>query len=289
MSAKSMFSIKSKGPAKSNEEVVASAPIDWSSKENEIELLPDVLRSVEASLEESIMPARAKSNRSHESTESEGSAKIMVMVDSKGLVMSNEDDAASAALVGLAKENEVELLPEVAEGADERIYDELKNMTYQQQIEFYEFYKQYKQHIKELSLQQNLLLRTLARQDQSQMTAESAATMLSMALEKQREQLNRPLQSDSSSHLGEVCRFELNEEGIEVENETTSLSSSSGMEVEIETTSSSSSSSSSLLQSDSSSHLREESSFLLNNEGLEVDCIDCGSGFFSFNVEDEHN
>jgi len=91
MPAKSMFSIKSKGAAKSNEEVVASAPLDWLSKENEIELLPDVLRSVEASIEESIMPAQAKSKRSHESTESEGSAKIMAMVESKGLVMSNED------------------------------------------------------------------------------------------------------------------------------------------------------------------------------------------------------
>ena len=273
MSAKSMFSIKSKGPAKSNEEVVASAPINWLSKENEIELLPDVLRSVEASLEESIIPAQAKSKRSHESTESEGSAKITVMVESKGLVTSNEDDAASAALVGLAKENEVELLPEVSEGADERIYDELKNMTYQQQIEFYKFYKQ----------QQNLLLRTLAREEQSQMTAESAATMSLVALEKQREQLNPPLQSDSSSHLGEVCRFGLNDEEIEVE---------------IETTSSSSSSSSSLLQSDSSSHLSEDCScilnqegieVILNQEGMEVDCIDCGSGFFSFNVEDVYH
>jgi hypothetical protein len=180
------------------------------------------------------------------------------------LVTSNEDDAASAALVGLAKENEVELLPEVSEGADERIYDELKNMTYQQQIEFYEFYKQ----------QLNLLLRTLAREEQSQLTAESAATMSLVALEKQRGQLNPPLQSDSSSHLGEVCRFGLNDEGIEVE---------------IETTPSSSSSSSSLLQSDSSSHLSEDCSCILNQEGIEVGCIDCGSGFFSFNVEDVYH
>ena len=115
------------------------------------------------------------------------------------------------------------------------------------------------------------------------MTAESAATMSLVGLEKQREQLNPPLQSDSSSHLGEVCRFGLNDEEIEVE---------------IETTSSSSSSSSSLLQSDSSSHLSEDCScilnqegieVILNQEGIEVDCIDCGSGFFSFNVEDVYH
>ena len=82
-------------------------------------------------------------------------------------------------------------------------------MTYQKQIEFYEFYKQY------------LLLRTLARQEQSQMTAESASSSSS------------PLQSDSSSYFGEDCSFESNKEGIE------------------------------------------------------VDCYDCGSGFFSFVDRDE--
>ena len=163
--------------------------------------------------------------RSLKSTKSEDSTKIMAMVESSGLVMSNEDDVASAALVGLAEEK---VLP------DERIHDELKNI---------------KQYIQELSLQQNLLLQTFVHQEQSQMTAESPSRMSSVALEQQREQLNQQLQSVSPSHFGE---------GV---------------------SSSSSFSPSQPIQSDSSSHLGD-CSFTLNEEGVEVDCYDCGSVFF---------
>ena len=99
-SAKSMSTGNSKGLVMSNkDDVAAAAPVDLAAKDNKIDPMSEMLEPVDVSLEESIMPGQAKSKRSHKSTESEGSAKSMAMVEPNGLVMSNEDDAASAALV----------------------------------------------------------------------------------------------------------------------------------------------------------------------------------------------
>ena len=247
MSAKSMAMGKSEGPAKSNEEDVSSAPVNWLSRGNERDswTIEDKCHIESAMSNKTNMNTNSSTlKRSLKSTKSEDSTKIMAMVESSGLVMSNEDDVASAALVGLAEEK---VLP------DERIHDELKNI---------------KQYIQELSLQQNLLLQTFVHQEQSQMTAESPSRMSSVALEQQREQLNQQLQSVSPSHLGEGVSSSSSSSPSHL-GEGCSLLLNDEMEW----------SSFPPIQSDSSSYLGD-CSFTLNEEGVEVDCYDCGSVFF---------
>jgi len=56
-----------------------------------------------------------KSNTVKKSNKSERSAENMASIESKGSVVSDEDDVASSAPVDLAKENEGKLLPELME------------------------------------------------------------------------------------------------------------------------------------------------------------------------------
>jgi hypothetical protein len=143
-----------------------------------------------------------KSNTGRESSKSKRLAKNMVLVESKVLVMSNEDDAASASPVHLAKKNEIMLLPEMLELVE--VSFDKKALLDMNLIENLKSSESTKLNTKSMpstkskgpdGSNEEVVVSTpvnwLLEEKQSQFSAESAVSSLMMAfllLDKQREQ-----------------------------------------------------------------------------------------------------